>query len=126
MNIFDKHFKFPTILVDGNIDDKKVMDGEKMGTDLDVYPEFIVGEASVNYEDFSHIVTYWQPTEDSYEDASLEEIFDASLVTFREAGTFLVPMNVEEFKEKFIEFIEQYKMKELEEQIDNLKIKTKI
>jgi hypothetical protein len=106
-------FKFPIILIDGSMEDKKMKDSEMLGLSLEVDdPEIIYAEAECPYYDFLSISDRWLPTEESFQNAK-KGIFDACNVVFLNSGAFIVPMSKEEFRESLDNFIENYDLDEV-------------
>jgi hypothetical protein len=99
-------FKFPIIMIDGNIEEKKQKDSEMLGLSLgEPEPDIIYGEAECPYYDFLSISDRWLPTDESFDKAKNGE-FDACNVVFLNSGGYIVPMSKEEFKEKLNKFID--------------------
>ena len=115
--MFEKHIKFPVILVDGAQADSQFEKNESMGLEGETYPEYVIGEAEVPYDDYSHIVDLWKPSLDSY-DKARDKIFDCCLVYFQTCGTYMVPMNKEKFKKKLEAFAKQYQLSYKEKLVD--------
>lgn len=105
-------FKFPIILIDGSMEDKKMKDSEILGLSLDDDdPDIIYAEAECPYYDFLSISDRWLPTHESFQNAK-KGIFDACNVIFLNSGAFVVPMSKEEFRESLDNFIENYDLDE--------------
>jgi hypothetical protein len=106
-------FKFPIILIDGSMEDKKMKDSEILGLSLeDDEPDIIYAEAECPYYDFLSISDRWLPTEESFQNAK-KGIFDACNVVFLNSGAFVVPMSKEEFREALDSFIDGYTEEEI-------------
>jgi hypothetical protein len=106
-------FKFPIILIDGSMEDKKMKDSEILGLSLeDDEPDIIYAEAECPYYDFLSISDRWLPTEESFQNAK-KGIFDACNVVFLNSGAFVVPMSKEEFREALESFIDGYNEEEI-------------
>jgi hypothetical protein len=103
-------FKFPIILIDGSVEDKKMKDSEMLGLPLDdSEPDIIYAEAECPYYDFLSVSDRWLPTEESFQNAK-KGIFDACNVIFLNSGGFIVPMSKEEFRESLESFIEGFEI----------------
>ena len=101
-------FKFPIILIDGSVEERKIKDNEILGLDLENEdPDIIYAEAECPYYDFLSVSDRWLPTDSSFENAK-KGIFDACNVLFLNSGAFIVPMSKEEFRESLENFIENY------------------
>lgn len=99
-------FKFPIIMIDGNVEEKKIKDSEMLGISLgEPEPDIIYGEAECPYYDFLSISDRWLPTDESFENAKKGK-FDACNVVFLNSGGFIVPMSKEKFKKSLEDFIE--------------------
>lgn len=106
MRNLDHLFTFPIIMVDGNNEDRKHEQGERLGLDVsDTDVDLIEGEASIPYYDFISISDRWLPTEASLQDA-LQGKFNACGVLFAHSGTFIVPWSKEKFKSKLKKFMQ--------------------
>src|SRR5687768_8554697 len=102
--MLDLLFKFPIVMVDGDMEEKKHrLDLPSDNGELDM----IVGEAKVPYSDFVGMVDRWLPTAESRERAA-EGNFDACQVIFAVSGTYLVPWPKERFEEEIIKFGKAY------------------
>jgi hypothetical protein len=101
-------FKFPIILIDGSVEDRKIKDSEMLGLTLENEdPDIIYAEAECPYYDFLSVSDRWLPTDSSFENAK-KGIFDACNVLFLNSGAFIVPMPKEEFRESLETFMENY------------------
>lgn len=101
-------FKFPIILIDGSVEDRKIKDSEMLGLTLENEdPDIIYAEAECPYYDFLSVSDRWLPTDSSFENAK-KGIFDACNVLFLNSGAFIVPMSKEEFRESLENFMENY------------------
>lgn len=108
-------FRFPIIMIDGNIEERKQKDIDALGISLgDPELDIIYGEAECPYYDFLSISDRWLPTDESFENAKNGK-FDACNVIFLNSGAFIVPMSKEEFKkslEKFIDRLDKEALKQ--------------
>lgn len=113
-------FKFPIIMVDGNKEEEKEREMQRLA--LDSGPremDIIVGEAECPYTDFVSVSDRWLPSnEESFQNA-LKGKFDACSVYFFQSGTFLVPWTKSKFKEKLKKFIDSLPEKD---ESSNIKI----
>ncbi len=106
MSILDDLFTFPIIMVDGEKEEQKEKASEMLALSNDNSVDIIEGQAECPYDDFLSISDRWLPTDDSYNRALNEGIFDACQVTFSQSGSYVVPWNKERFKKKLQEFID--------------------
>lgn len=113
MTILDKLFKFPIIMVDGEFEDSKREQYEKLAIGNAGTYDLIQGEAECPYYDFLCVSDRWEPKEDSVIKA-IEGEFDACLVQFQSCGTYIVPWTKEKFKDKYKKFVESLPAEESE------------
>lgn len=100
-------FKFPILMVDGSMEEKKNILGLTNEEPLDL----IRGYAECPFQDFVSVTDRWIPTPESFEKAQNGE-FDACFVVFSHSGQFIVPWTREKFKAKYSEFVETIKQEE--------------
>lgn len=105
MRNLDHLFTFPIIMVDGNNEDRKHEQGERLGLDTSDEVDLIEGEASIPYYDFISISDRWLPTDASLQNA-LNGKFDACGVLFAHSGTFIVPWSKGKFISKLKRFMQ--------------------
>jgi len=115
-------FKFPIIMVDGNKEEEKEREMQRLALDNNPREmDIIVGEAECPYTDFVSVSDRWLPSnEDSFQNA-LRGKFDACSVYFFQSGTFLVPWTKSKFKRELKKFMDDIPIKE-EQQLPNIKI----
>lgn len=99
-------FKFPIIRINVEVEESK----SSMAINND--PELVYAEAEVPYDRFLYIEDRWLPIDESYKRALIDGIFDACFVVFEDIGEYIVPMNKERFKLKYISFIEKLQKNE--------------
>jgi len=107
----NKLFAFPIIMIDGNREEEKEIERERLSSLINKIEdedelEIIIGEAECIATDLISISDRWLPTDESYERA-IKGKFDACQVTFLHSGSFIVPWPKKRFKEKLYEFINQ-------------------
>ncbi len=100
MEILGNLFKFPILMVDGSMEDKK----KSLGLPGDEDVELIRGEAECPVNDFVSVCDTFVPTEDSHSKAK-EGIFEVCFVRFQTAGNYIVPWNKAKFKKRFTDFV---------------------
>ena len=105
MNMLDKLFSFPIVMIDGDNEDRKARTSDIMALDNEQAADMIMGEAECPYYDFVSVTDRWLPNEESF-DRALEGKFDACGVIFSQSGTFIVPWNKKKFKRELNKFIE--------------------
>lgn len=94
-------------MVDGDNEDKKIENSEKLGLDQEEEDvDIIEGEVCCPYYDFISVSDRWLPTKDSLENA-LGGKFDPCGVLFAHSGTFIVPWTKERFKKEFRKFLDK-------------------
>ena len=98
MHKLDTLFKFPTVMIDGNNEERK----EKLALEEDV--DVIIGYVECPYDDFIAIADRWLPNEESFKNA-LNGKFDACEVIFGQSGAHVVPWPREKFLSKLRDFI---------------------
>lgn len=108
MNIFDKYFKFPILMVDEINEVRKQEEsqkfGELSGQEEELEFDIIVGEGEVQDTDtILFIGDKWKPNKASFNQAQ-DGKFNCCTVIFSYAGTFWVPMNKEKFKASYDKF----------------------
>lgn len=108
----DHLFTFPIIMVDGDNEDKKYEEHEKLGMGGDDDPDIIEDEACIPYYDFVSVSDRWQPTSVSLNKA-MSGKFDACGVLFAHSGTFIVPWTKERFIKEMKKFIEKLPKEEI-------------
>lgn len=94
-------FRFPILMVDGTLEEKKTMLGLPGQDQLDV----VQGFAECPFQDFVSVTDRWLPTSESFEKAQ-EGDFEACFVVFATSGHFIVPWTREKFKKEFQAFVE--------------------
>lgn len=104
--MLDILFKFPILMLDGKIEERKSRKSELYGTEEDSELDIIEGEAEVPYIDFLSIQDRWIPNPQSWEKARKGH-FEACFVTFSGSGSFIVPWTKEKFKKELRKFIEK-------------------
>lgn len=100
MQPLDNLFKFPILMVDGNVEEKKNMLGLPSESGLNI----VKGFAECPFQDFVSVTDRWVPTPESFEKAQQGE-FDACFVVFSHSGNFIVPWTRDKFKKKYTDFI---------------------
>lgn len=105
MNMLDKLFVFPIVMIDGDNENRKARTSELTGLDNEQEVDLIIGEAECPYYDFISVTDRWLPTEASLEKA-LEGTFEACAVEFANSGSFIIPWPKKKFKREFAKFIE--------------------
>lgn len=105
MNMLDKLFSFPIVMIDGDNEDRKARTSDIMALDNEQVADMIMGEAECPYHDFVSVTDRWLPSEESF-DKALEGKFEACGVVFLQSGTFVVPWNRKKFKRELNKFIE--------------------
>ena len=131
---WEEWFKFPIIVVNREWEELERERKEKVGEEITVDFDYIVGECEVPYwDELLHIYDVFRPSLKSFNRAR-DGKFNACSVSFKMAGEYTIPWTRAQFKEeysKFLETIEEEKeivqipMEELSEEIQNL-IKSKI
>lgn len=116
MNPLDNLFKFPILMIDGTMEEKKQALGLPSEGELDL----IQGFAECPFQDFVSVADRWVPTADSFEKAQNGE-FDHCFVVFSHSGQFIVPWTREKFKKKYIEFVNKIEPPVVEVSIEEMK-----
>jgi len=124
--MLEQLFKFPIVMVDGDNEERKNQEKERLGTlpseseeDYDV----IFGVAEYPYWDVIGMEDRWLPTRDSL-DKALNKKFDACIVRFANVGQLLVPWSRKKFKDELQEFAKKYETLFPPKEEKVLKIKT--
>ena len=109
--MISKLFKFPIILIDGDSEERRMQQNQSMGLDDDIEVDVIVGEAECPFDDFVSLSDRWLPSDESLEYAKSGK-FEACLVSFERAGTYVVPWNKTKFKKELQKFADNYYKKD--------------
>lgn len=97
----DNLFKFPILMVDGSVEEKKMKLGLPGEEELDI----VQGYAECPFQDFVSVTDRWVPNNaESFEKAQQGE-FEACFVVFSHSGNFIVPWTRDKFKKKYTEFV---------------------
>jgi hypothetical protein len=113
--MLEELFTFPIVMIDGENEEKKQEDRERLGDILskpsedDEY-DIIYGEAEYPYWDFIGVEDRWLPTSGSLQKA-IDGKFDACIVKFVNVGQLLVPWSKKKFKSEITKFGEAYNTK---------------
>lgn len=103
--MFDKLFRFPIIMADGDQEEKKAKRSLDLGLEENADVDMVRGFAECPYYDFISITDRWLPTEESLQKA-LDGEFEACFVVFGASGSFVVPWTREKFKKEMQKFID--------------------
>lgn len=98
-------FKFPTVMVDGENEERKQSKMDMMG-EGDMEYDILYGEAEYPYFDFIGVEDRWLPTKQSFEKA-MDGRFEACGVRFMNVGERLVPWSKKKFKAELQRFIDE-------------------
>jgi len=109
MNVIDKLFRFPILMI--NMQDEERKNRLGLPSDDSEEVEVITGEAEYPYFDFIGIEDRWIPNSESLKNAFLDK-FDACVVKFANVPQMLVPWNKGKFKKEFSKFIQTIEKKE--------------
>lgn len=102
--MFENLFKFPVVMVDGNREEEKEREMQRLNLPSEQYEvDVIIGEAECPYYDFVSVTDRWLPTQESFQRA-IQGKFDACSVLFSHSGTFVVPWPREKFKKALSKF----------------------
>lgn len=104
--MLDILFKFPILMLDGNMEQKKSKKADLYGDDTVDDLDIIEGEAEVPYIDFLSIQDRWIPNPESWEKARNGQ-FEACFVTFSGSGSFIVPWTKDKFKKELRKFVDK-------------------
>lgn len=110
-------FEFPTIMVDGENEERKQAEQERLALD-DKEKEYdiVEGKAEYPYFDFIGIEDRWLPTQESL-DRALRGKFDACIVKFTNIPQLLVPWTRSKFKREMQKFIDEREKTEEKEEV---------
>lgn len=118
-------FKFPIVMADGGIEQRKEMQKEKLNlpNQEDDEMDIVIGEAEYPYNLFVGISDRWLPKKESFREAQESLVFDACYVTFSGIGSFIVPWKKAKFKKEFTTFVralqKRIKEKKNKEKVQN-------
>ena len=108
--MLDELFTFPTVMIDGDNEERKMRGKPDLGLNINNEEEeydIVFGEAEYPYWDFIGAEDRWLPTTDSFKKA-LAGKFDACIVRFLHAGQILVPWSKKKFKAELAKFSKAY------------------
>ncbi len=104
--MLEELFTFPTVMIDGDNEEKKMRNKPDLGIpgeDEDEEYDIVYGEAEYPYWDFIGIEDRWLPSTESLQRA-MEGKFEACIVRFLHAGQILVPWSRKKFKTEIAKF----------------------
>lgn len=108
--MLDELFAFPTVMIDGDNEERKMRNKPDLGLPSEEEEEeydIVYGEAEYPYWDFVGIEDRWLPTTESLQLAMTGK-FEACIVRFLHAGQILVPWTKKKFKAELAKFQAAY------------------
>lgn len=105
--MIDDLFEFPTVMVDGDNEERKQSETDRLGIGEDKKEyDIVYGTAEYPYYEFFGIEDRWLPTKESFENALVGK-FDACVVKFSGISPLLVPWSKGKFKKAIRKFKEE-------------------